>query len=186
MAADFTTTVVGLQETVAHLRKYEPDVLKKLQKDMKGRLKPLATAVGSAFPDYPKTQNGMNWRSGNGYSDSGQTVSRAKHKKGHFPLWDGLAKSRVIISSSTGKNSFARVVEMSPSGSVFDSAKKSKTKGFINALDYVSHSGTKSGGKSRSRVMLPKTKQNYPMIEKEVAIVVEKLNQEITKVLGGY
>jgi len=186
MAADFTTTVVGLKETVAHLRKYEPDVLKKLQKDMKGRLKPLATAVGAGFPDYPKTQTGMNWRAGKGYSNDVAGTKEKNKKKGHFPLWDGLARSRVIISSSTGKNSFARVVEMSPSGSVFDSAKNSKTKGFINALDFASNSAGKSGAKSRSRVMLPKTKQNYPMIEKEVAIIVEKLNQEITKVLGGY
>jgi hypothetical protein len=37
------------------LRKYEPEVLKALQKDMKARLKPLADQVGKQYPDYPRT-----------------------------------------------------------------------------------------------------------------------------------
>ena len=167
--------IVGLHETVQALRKYEPDALKALQKDMKGRLRPLAVAVGHDFPAVPQVGSGdMHW------------VGTGRYKgKARSPKWDGLAQTRTIISSSTGKNSFARVQQMSPAGAVFDSAKKSSTNGFIQALDYAANSAA-TGKKSRSRVMYPSTKKHLPMVEKEVEIILNKLDAEIERKLSSY
>jgi len=175
MSADMTTKIVGLRETVTALRKYDPDALKALQKDMKGRLRPLAVAVGNSFPKVPPALHGdMHW------------VGTGRYKgKARSPKWDGLAQTRVIISSSTGKRSFARVQQMSPSGAVFDSAKKSDTNGFIQALDYAANS-IASGKKTRSRVMFPSTQKHLPMIETEVEIILAKLDVEIERKLSTY
>jgi hypothetical protein len=171
----FDIKIVGLRETITALRKYEPEMLKALQKDMKGRLRPLATAVGHDFPHVPASLNGeMHW------------VGVGRYKgKARTPKWDGLAQSRVIISSSTGKRSFARVQQMSPSGAVFDSAKKSTTNGFIQALDFAANSATK-GKKTRSRVMFGSTKKHLPIVEKEIEVVLGMLDAQIERKLSTY
>ena len=176
--------IIGLNDLIVKLRKYEPEVLKALQKDMKARLKPLADQVGKQYPDYPRTNTGMHWREGTGYSDKGTKPQRVRKKKGHFPLWKGDANRRVIISSSTGKSAFARVVQMSASGMVYDSALSSKTNGFIPALDYASGSAHK-GGNIRSRVLYPATKTNLPMVEKEIEYILEKINKMVNDNAGG-
>ena len=183
MSADYNIQLAGLNETILYLNKFDPLLVKILQEEAKIRFRPLAKAIGKEFPKFPKSLNGeMRWRRGTGY-----TSGKKKGGKGnsHFPLWANDAQTKVDIVSSTGsKKSFARVQQMSASGSVFDSAKKSDVTSFINALDFAANSSP-HGTKSRSRIMFPQTKKNLPMIEKEVQLMADKIGAEITRKLGG-
>jgi len=174
--------VVGLHETVAALHKYDPLLLAILQEDAKIRLRPLARAVGNDFPKMPKSLNGdMHW------AGEGRYKKKTKKKGSGFPKWDGLARTRVEITSSSGKGSFARVVQMSPSGAVYDSAKQSKkVASFIPALDFAAGGGSGKNGRSRSRVMFGSTMKHLPIVEKEVQVIINKLDTEIVRKLSSY
>lgn len=172
-APNITVNITHLQETLLVIKKYEPELLKALQKDAKTRLKFVAVAVAKNFPQMVV---GINGNPSNWYNEKG-----GRSKSG-FPRYDGSATKKVIISSSTGKNAFARLVQNSPSGMIYDSAAKSTNQSFINLLDLNSNSHGKGG--KRSRVMFPTVVKNHAAVEKEVSTIVERLNAEVSRHLG--
>ena len=166
-----TVNIEHLQETLVSLRKYEPELFKALQKEAKNAFKPVARAVANGFPKEIVTGHGRsNWYGEGRY-------------KTRFPKYDGGATKKVIITSSTsGKKAFARLEQRSPSGMVYDAAKQSSNKSFINLLDYNASSSGKNA--KRSRVLFPQTKKNLPMVEKEVQTIVAKLNDQVARQVG--
>jgi hypothetical protein len=152
--------VYGVAEAIKELRNLEPELYKRIVKDLKTSSKPLAKAVGLEFPDEPL----VNWE-GDG----------SRNSRG-FPTYNTRqAQTRVtagvITSIRKGRNEHGilRLQQMSPSGAIYDSAGSktaaSKTTDggrFIMNLD--KRLPTKSSKGSRSRVMYPKTKKHLPKL----------------------
>lgn len=177
MSADYNIELAGLQETVIHLKTYEPLLLLILQREAQNKFRPVAKAVAKEFPRYSDTL--PNWNGEGRYN-------KVKGKKGgSFPKYSGDATTAVdIVTPNKTSKGFARVQQMSASGSVFDSAKKSTNKTFVGRLDMAT-GGMAKGSKSRSRIMFPKTIHNLPLIEKQVEEVTQMLNVQIQRKLGG-
>lgn len=177
MSADYNIQLAGLQETVIHLKSYEPLLLLILQREAQNKFRPVAKAVAKEFPREASTL--PNWNGTGRYN-------KPKGKKGGaFPKYSGDAVTSVdIVTLNKTSKGFARVQQMSASGSVFDSAKTSTNNSFVGRLDTAT-GGASKGSKSRSRIMFPKTMHNLPLIEKEVEEVTAMLNVQIQRKLGG-
>ena len=153
--------VYGVAEAIKELRNLEPELYKRIVKDLKTSSKPLAKAVGLEFPDEPL----VNWE-GDG----------SRNARG-FPSYNTRqAQTRVtagvITSIRKGRNEHGilRLQQMSPSGAVYDSSgsktppsRSSDGGRFIMNLD--KRLRTKSAvGKTRSRVMYPATQKHLPKL----------------------
>jgi hypothetical protein len=176
----------GVRETLAELKRYEPEMYKELIKNLINSAQPAARAVGAMFPDEPL----MNWHTSGG-------------RKGpsRFPPYNGsAAKSRVKPVTSiarprgVGTYGLLRLQQMDAGAQIFDSA-GSATAGrrgrgasagqkFIANLD--KRSTVKSDGKGfRSRVMYSATEKYLPLIEAAVEVELAKINIETQKRLNG-
>lgn len=179
--------VYGVRETLAELRKYERETFNRISNDLKISAKPVADAVGRAFPDEPL----MNWHTSGGRLQS----------KSNLPPYNGAAaKSKVKVVVSTkkprGQNQYGliRLQQMDAGGQVYDSAgaqtkaargaSASAGQKFIANLDKRSVIQS-SGKKYRSRIMYPFTEKNLPLIEKAIEISIRKIDSEVQKRLNG-
>lgn len=178
--------VYGVRETLAELRKYEVETFRTIKDDLLISAKPVADAVGRAFPDEPL----MNWHTSGGRLES----------KSNFPPYNGSSakrKVKVVISTKkprgTNQYGLIRLQQMDAGGQVYDSAGSVTSGGqgsmatagqkFISNLDKV---GKKSDGETfRSRIMQPQTKKNLPLIEKAIEISIRKIDGEVQKRLNG-
>ena len=167
--------VTGLNDTLRALKLFEPELYAKLRSDLVEDAKPLATLVGSHFPDQPLRWWKQSGRAGNARLP-GYNASRARVKvKPVAGTGREHGKGRAIL----------RLQQMDGGAQVFDSAGGMRAKSqFVMNLD--KHSRVKSrGGRARSRIMFPYTKKNAPMIQDIVAVVVKELEKQTTKRLQG-
>jgi len=180
--------VYGVRETLAELRKYEVETFKKIKDDLLISAKPVADAVGRAFPDEPL----MNWHTSGGRLES----------KSNLPPYNGSsAKNKVKVVLSTkrprGQSQYGliRIQQMDGGGQVYDSAGSITAGGqgsmatagqkFVSNLDKHLRTKSKGGGKSRSRIMYPLTEKNLPLIEKAIEVSIRKIDGEVQKRLNG-
>jgi hypothetical protein len=179
--------VYGVRETLAELRKYEPETFKAIKKDLLLSAQPAAAAVGSEFPDKPL----RNWHTSGG-----------RRGKAEMPPYSGVsAKSKVkvvlVSKRPTGQQKYGliRLQQMDAGGAVFDFA-GSATKGnsgkgstsserFISNLDKSSNSVQRTSG-NRSRVMFTATRKHLPLIEQAIEASISKIDSEVQKRLNGY
>jgi hypothetical protein len=178
--------VHGVPETLAELRKYEPETFKAIKKDLILSAQPAANAVGADFPDKPL----RNWHTSGG-----------RRGKAELPAYSGVSaksKVKVVVVSKRprgqAKYGLIRLQQMDAGGAVFDFA-GSATKGdigkgstssqrFISNLDSSSNSVQRTSG-NRSRVMFTSTRKHLPLIEKAIELSIRKIDGEVQKRLNG-
>jgi hypothetical protein len=180
MAARIGLEVYGVRETIAYLQKFEVEAYKKITKELKDEVRPVADAVGREFPDEPL----LNW-----HSSGGRLQTRSR-----LPEYNGAkARSSVRPATSTRKpkqgqaRGILRLQQMDGGGQVYDSAGSVTAAGidsmggkFIMNLD--KHLNTKSRqGKYRSRVMYPATEKYLPQITDAVQKIIDDFGGEVQK-----
>lgn len=171
---DVNVNVVGLQQLLADLRKFDRDLYKEVEQQLKATAQPVAAAVGAAFPQKTPLEY---WH------------ARGRRGEARLPGYDPgsvRAGMKAIVYSGNkfiGKNvGILRIQQMNAGGAVYDSAggKMANPKGdnFIRNLD--KHLRVKStGGKSRSRVVFPTAKRFLPYIEGLVAKAIDAQQDRI-------
>lgn len=171
---DVNIDVVGLQQLLADLRKYDKDLYVEVANQLKSTAQPVAAAVGAAFPQQTPLEY---WH------------SRGRRGEARLPGYDpGAARTgmKAIVYSGNkfiGKNvGILRIQQMNPGAAVYDSAgsqmRNPKGDNFVKNLD--KHLRTKSQpGKSRSRVVFPTAKRFLPYITQLVAKAVDAQNNRI-------
>lgn len=166
--------MVGLKDLLADLRKYDRDLYKEVATVLKSSAQPLAQRVGAAFPAESPLDR---WH------------EKGRVGKARLPgYYGGKARTGVkpIVYSGNrfvGKNvGILRLQQMDAGGAVYDGAgsKMANPKGetFIKNLDKYTRVKSRGDG-FRSRVMMPATARNLPMIEASVAKAIGVLNDRI-------
>ena len=178
----------GVRETLAELHKYERSTSIRIRNDLKSSAKPLATLVGSKFPNEPfRTKN--NWHTSGG-----------RKGESEMPPYDGFSAKKnvkVVVSSRKprGRNQHGliRLQQKDAGGAVYESAgsgtmasrsNASASQRFISNLDKQGSTKSKKNH-TRSRVMYQETKDNLPLIEKAVEVSIRKIDGEVQKRLNG-
>jgi hypothetical protein len=176
----------GISETLYYLKNYEKDLFDSLRKDLVNASQPLATLVGSKFPDEPL----LNWHTSGGRLSS----------KSRLPAYNGaVAKKSVKPKAGTGSirggtrnNVILRIQQNDAGGSVYDIA-GSRTKGargagatagqkFIANLDKTKSIQSQGNG-GRSRILYGVVKANEKMIEQDILVVIKKVDAHTTKAI---
>ena len=176
----------GISETLYYLKNYEKDLYDALRKDLVNASQPLATLVGSHFPDEPL----LNWHTSGGRLQS----------KSRLPPYNGaVAKKSVKPKAGSGslrggtRNSvILRIQQNDAGGSVYDIA-GSVTKGargagasagqkFIANLDKTKSIQSQGNG-GRSRILYGAVKANEKMIEQDVLVIIKKVDAYTTKAI---
>jgi hypothetical protein len=176
----------GISETLYYLKNYEKDLYDALRKDLVNASKPLATLVGSHFPDEPL----LNWHTSGGRLQS----------KSRLPAYNGAVAKKSVkpkagsgsIRGGTRNSVILRIQQNDAGGSVYDIA-GSVTKGargasasagqkFIANLD-KRKSIQSSGDGGRSRIMFGAIKANEGMIEADILEVIKKVDAYTTKAI---
>lgn len=159
--------LTGLTETIKELRKYEPQLVKELQKSLKANAAPLAKVVGQQFPVVPL----KNW--------IGQAGTR---NKGGFPNYvaSEARKSVKPVALRGGKNfngapTILRLETKSAGASVFDGAGRKTASQFVRNLDKHSKVRSKKN-KIRSRVLYGVTHENKGMIEAGMLVTIKRID----------
>ena len=175
----------GIRETLAELKRYEPELYKELVQNLINSAQPAAMAVGSEFPNTPL----KNWHTSGG-----------RLKGSRFAPYEGSrAKSKVkpVVSIAqprgVGVHKLVRLQQQDAGASIFDTAGSatagklgrgsSDSQRFVANLD--KRSNVKSSGKRyRSRVMLWATEKHLPLIEAAVEAEIAKINIQVQKRLS--
>lgn len=172
--------VYGVRETIAYLQEFEVKAYRKITNELKNEVRPVAEAVGRAFPEEPL----LNWHTTGGRL---QTKSRLPEYRG------AKVRGSVKAVTSTRKprqgqaRGILRLQQMDGGGQVYDSAGSVTAAGietmggkFIMNLD--KHLNTKSRqGKYRSRVMYPATEKHLPQIIAAVQKIIDDFGGEVQK-----
>jgi hypothetical protein len=176
----------GIRETLAELRRYEPETYKELSNNLKNSAMPAAQAVGRMFPDEPL----RNWHTSGG-----------RKGESRFPPYSGSkaktsVKPMIILRKPQGINQHGlfRLQQQDAGGSVYDTAGSATAGGrgrgasaaqkFVANLD--KHSNIKSSGtRYRSRIMYGASEKYLPLIEAAVEVQLAKINVETQKRLNG-
>lgn len=172
--------VYGVRETIAYLQKFEVEAYRKITKELREKVQPIADKVGSEFPDEPL----MFWHSTGGRLTSKSRLpeyNKAKVKKGVRPA------TSTRKPKTGGGYGILRLQQFDGGGQVYDSAGSVTAAGvkdlggmFIMNLD--KHLNTKSTqGKYRSRVMYPATQKYLPEIIDEVQKIIDDFGGEVQK-----
>lgn len=159
--------LTGIAETIKELRKYEPQLVKELQKSLKASATPLAQVVGQHFPAVPL----KNW--------VGQTGTR---NKSGFPNYvaSEARKSVKPVALRGGRNfngapTVLRLETKSAGASVFDGAGRKTTSQFVRNLDKHSKVQSKKN-KTRSRILYGVTHGNKEMIEEGMLVTIKRID----------
>lgn len=159
--------LTGLTETIKELRKYEPQLVKELQKSLRVSAMPLAVKVGQHFPKVPL----KNW-----VSDTGG------RSKGRFPNYvaSETQKSVKPVALRNGRNiggapTVLRLETKSAGASVYDGAGRKTASQFVSNLDKHSKVQSKKN-KIRSRVLYGVTLGNKEMIEEGMLVTIKRID----------
>lgn len=167
-SANFSINTYGINETLRALRLFEPDTYKALRSELVDEAKPLAQAVGAAFPkDQPLAGWHKQGRKGParlpGYNPA-QAATMVKPIAG-----TGLSRG--------GGRAVLRIQQQSGGAQVYDTAGSRNGGQFVYNLD--KHMRTKSRQKGyRSRVMFPAVKRNFALVEQGVRNVLDKVERQ--------
>ena len=180
----FGISTSGINETLRALRRMEKETYTALRKEMVEAGKPLARAVGDAFP--------KNFTRGTAPLERWHKTGR----KGPSRL-PGYDPSRVIKGvravagtglARSGGQRILRIQQMDGGGQVYDTAGSASNSPFIVNMDKRLRTKSQQRG-FRSRVMYPAVKKNYPIIEEAVQRVIDKLEKQterrLTEGIGG-
>lgn len=172
--------VVGLKETLAQLRKYDKELYKQIETELKASAQPIATAVGRAFPMTAPLQR---WK-----------MSGKRQGKSRMPPFNPSRAANgvkpVVYSGSrfVGKNvGILRIQQMDAGGQVFDGAGSANAGSrFVQNLD--KRRAVKSEGRGfRSRVMFKATEREMPQVEDAVRKAIDDLNTlVVARIASGY
>lgn len=175
----FGIATTGINETLRALRRMEKDTYVALRKEMVDEAKPLAQAVGNAFP---KTKPLERWHTmGRRGPSRLPGYSPANVAKGVKPVaGTGLARS--------GGQRILRIQQMNGGGQVYDTAGSRMDSRFVHNLDKHLRVKSKQNG-FRSRVMFKAVKNNFGLVEAGVRNVIDKLEKQterrLTEGIGG-
>lgn len=175
----FGISTTGINETLRALRRMEKETYDALRKEMVDEAKPLAKAVGAAFPTTKPLER---WHTTGRRGPSRLPgYSPANVAKGVKPVaGTGLARS--------GGQRILRIQQMNGAGQVYDTAGSRTDSRFVHNLDKHLRVKTKQG-RFRSRVMFRAVKTNFGLIEKGVQRVIDRLEKEterrLTRGIGG-
>lgn len=175
----FGINTSGINETLRALRRMEKDTYDALRKEMVDEAKPLAQAVGNAFP---KTKPLERWH----------TTGRQGPKRlpGYSP--NLVAKGVKPIAGTglarSGGQRILRIQQMNGGGQVYDTAGSATDSRFVHNLDKHLRVKSKQNG-FRSRVMFRAVKTNFALVEQGVQRVIDRLEKEterrLTEGIGG-
>ena len=176
----------GISETLYYLKNYEKDLYDSLRKDLVNASQPLATLVGSHFPDEPL----LNWHTSGGRLQS----------KSRLPPYLGSVAQKSVkpkagsgsIRGGTRASVILRIQQNDAGGSVYDIAGsvtagargRGATAGqkFIANLDKNKSIQSKGSG-GRSRILFGAIKANEAMIETDILEVIKKVDAYTTKAI---
>jgi hypothetical protein len=181
--------VYGVKDAVRELRDYDRQMYDRIINDLKSSAQPLATKVGSQFPDQPFRRIN-NWHSeGNRRGDSKMPpYNSGKARAGVKP-----SISTSNRKSATGQVGILRLQQMDAGGQIYDSAgsgSKASRKDpvasgwFIRNLDKPWKTKSRRG-KWRSRVLYPAMEQNMDMVEEKIKLSIEKTNKIVENHIMG-
>lgn len=163
--------VEGLRVALAELKKYDKTMYKVLEGKLKLGAQPLASKVGSSFPDKPLSK----WHSSGGRKGKVNMppYNGAASKRGVKPVV-GIGRIKKVPSGS--QRGILRIEQRNAGGAVYDRSGSMRPESqFVKNLD--KHTSRKSEkGRTRSRTLFPKTKQNMAMIEREVDAALSVTN----------
>lgn len=167
----------GLKETLTELKKYEPEALRSIKKDLLVTTQPLATVVGSHFPAVAL----KNW-----------SAQKSERSKTRFPNYPSNVRSMVkpvALKGVSGKSRYGvtvlRLEQKSAGGSVYDGAGSKTASRFVKNLD--KHSRVVSTkNRTRSRVMYGVTKGKLSMIEVALRTSLAKIDKLVNAHLAQY
>lgn len=159
--------LTGLTETVKELRKYEPELIRELQKSLRVSAMPLAVKVGQHFPKVPL----KNW-----------VNDTSKRSKGGFPRYVASEAQKSVKPSALrgspnfkGATTVLRLETSSASASVYDGAGRKTASQFVSNLDKHSKVQSKKN-KIRSRVLYGVTLGNKEMIEEGMLVTIKRID----------
>ena len=158
--------VHGLRETLAELRKYEPQLYKEIRSDLLTSSGPLASKVGNNFPLQPLS----NWHSSGGRRGKSRlpAYNKAKVAKGVKP----------VLITGGRKNGILRIEQKDAGGQVYDSAGGKSNTRFVQNLD--KRSLVKSHPpKSRSRIMYTSVATHLNLVEFNIQQVIQRVDKQI-------
>lgn len=173
--------IYGLKSTLEVLRRFEPDLYKQIQKDLKGKSEPLRQTVVAAFPEKPwNSSNVIYWtkygRTKRGRKPSGQAGAS-------FPKYDPAVVKRGVVSQAggrkitRGRNAGAypilRIKQVSAAGAIYDLA-KDNVSGTAQSAKFVANLATQG---QPSRVMWKTIQKNYFLIERDVTAIVNSVEK---------
>lgn len=169
----------GINETLRALRRMERDTYVALRKELVEESKPLAAAVGAAFPTVKPLER---WHTSGrrGLSRLPGYSPRLASKGVKGVAGTGLARG--------GGMTILRLQQMNAGGQVYDSAGSATTSQFVHNLDKHLRVKSQQNG-FRSRVMFGATRKNFALAEDGVRKVIAKLEREterrLTEGIGG-
>jgi hypothetical protein len=152
----------------------EKDTYDALRKEMVDEAKPLAKAVGDAFPKVKPLER---WHtSGRKGRSRMPGYSPGLVAKGVKPVaGTGLARS--------GGQRILRIQQMNGGGQVYDTAGSLTARQFVTNLDKHLRVKSKQQG-FRSRVMFRAVKTNFALVEEGVQRVIDKLEKQTERRLS--
>jgi len=171
----FGIQTTGINETLRALRLMEKETYDALRKEMVDAGQPLAKVVGDAFPKQKPLER---WH--------GSGRRGPSRLPGYSPSLVGRGVKAVAGTGQarSGGQRILRIQQMNGGGQVYDTAgSASLSSQFVYNLDKRLRTKSSKYG-FRSRVMYSAVKRNYPMIEKAVQKVVNKLERETERRLS--
>jgi hypothetical protein len=162
MTVDFSTEVVGVRDTVALLKKTEPAIFKEFRSKAKFALDPMVKDAQARI-----TQASA--RNGKGAPLSGMLKPWSPKGRQVFPWNQQKAVKGVKVKILTSKQSFLAVSQMNVAGAVFDIAGRKNPNLFSKNLNISANP---------SRTMWPAAESKEDEVRKNLAVLVEFVNQE--------
>lgn len=162
MTVDFSTEVVGVRDTVALLKKTEPEIFKEFRSKAKFALDPMVKDAQARI-----TQASA--RNGKGAPLSGMLKPWSPKGRQVFPWNQQKAVKGVKVKILTSKESFLAVSQMNVAGAVFDIAGRKNPNLFSKNLNISANP---------SRTMWPAAESKEDEVRKNLAVLVEFVNQE--------
>jgi hypothetical protein len=159
--------VHGLRETLAELRKYEPELFKEMRSDLMTSSGPLTSAVGSNFPALPL----KNWHTSGG--------RRGEKRMPPYNRSSAVKGIKPVLITGGRRNGILRIEQKDAGGQVYDSAGgRSSDSRFVKNLD--KRSLIKSNPpRSRSRVMYSSVAEHMNLVEYNINRIIKKVDQRI-------
>jgi len=177
--ADVNNSMVhGVAPVLQALKQLEPDLYKRITKEIKSTAQPLRDKVAEGFPDEPwQSRRGVQWTM-YGRTTRGKSLDGSGSK---FPKYDGKKARKgvtVVVGGRkvrrTDSYPIIRLRQGDAGGQIYDLAKNNRT----NKKDSFVRNINKSG--DPSRVMWKRTRQFLPLVESNLEKIIDGITSRMT------